>query len=42
MNATYDAHYLALADQLGAEFWTTDRKLVRAVQPSLPWVRLVV
>jgi predicted nucleic acid-binding protein len=39
--AAYDAHYLALAEQLGAEFWTADRKLVRAVQSTLPWVRLV-
>jgi predicted nucleic acid-binding protein len=39
--ATYDAHYLALAEQLGAEFWTTDRKLARAVQAALPWVHLI-
>ncbi len=39
--ATYDAHYLALAEQLGAEFWTADGKLARAVQAALPWVRLV-
>jgi predicted nucleic acid-binding protein len=39
--AAYDAHYLALAEQLGAEFWTADRKLVRAVQSALPWVRPV-
>lgn len=25
--ATYDAHYLALAQRLGAEFWTADRRL---------------
>jgi predicted nucleic acid-binding protein len=37
----YDTHYLALAEQLGAEFWTADRKLVRAVQSALPWVRPV-
>ena len=36
--ATYDAHYLALAERLGAEFWTSDRQLARAVQPALPWV----
>lgn len=37
--ATYDAHYLALAERLGAEFWTADRQLAR--QPGLapPWVR---
>jgi predicted nucleic acid-binding protein len=39
--AAYDAHYLALADWLGGEFWTADRKLVRAVGDELPWVRVV-
>lgn len=39
--AAYDAHYLALADRLGAEFWTTDRRLANSVRPALPWVRLV-
>jgi predicted nucleic acid-binding protein len=39
--AAYDAHYLALADRLGADFWTTDRKLANAVRPTLPWVHLV-
>lgn len=39
--ATYDAHYLALAQQLGVELWTTDAKLVRAVEGRLAWVRLV-
>jgi predicted nucleic acid-binding protein len=36
--ATYDAHYLALAETLGAEFWTADRRLVKAVGGVLPWV----
>jgi len=40
--AAYDAHYLALAEWLGGEFWTADRRLVQAVQAELPWVRLVV
>jgi len=39
--AAYDAHYLALAEKLGYEFWTADRKLVRAVQSELPWVQLL-
>lgn len=39
--AAYDAHYLALAEWLGGEFWTADRRLAHAVQPSLPWVHLV-
>lgn len=36
--AAYDAHYLALAERLGAEFWTADARLVLAVQDRLPWV----
>jgi predicted nucleic acid-binding protein len=38
---TYDAHYLALAERMGVELWTTDAKLVRAVEDQLAWVRLV-
>ena len=36
--ATYDAHYLALAEALDAEFWTADKRLVHAVRETLPWV----
>ncbi len=39
--ATYDAHYLALAERLGAEFWTADRRLFQAAQSALPWVNLL-
>jgi predicted nucleic acid-binding protein len=39
--AAYDAHYLALTERLGAEFWTTDRRLANAVRPALNWVHLV-
>lgn len=39
--AAYDAHYLALAEAGGAEFWTADGKLARSVRPALPWVRLL-
>jgi predicted nucleic acid-binding protein len=39
--AAYDAHYLALADWLGGEFWTADRKLAHVVQGELPWVHVV-
>jgi len=38
--AVYDAHYLALAERLGAELWTSDRRLSQAVATALPWVRL--
>ena len=39
--AAYDAHYLALAEQLGAEFWTADRRLGHAIGSAVSWVRLV-
>lgn len=39
LDAVYDAHYLALAESLGCEFWTADERLYRAVSPSLAWVR---
>jgi predicted nucleic acid-binding protein len=35
----YDAHYLALAETLGCELWTADRRLVNSVRGALPWVR---
>jgi len=38
--ATYDAHYLALAERMGAEFWTLDGKLVNKVKSQLSWVNL--
>ena len=39
--ATYDAHYLALAERLGAEFWTADRRLVKKAQRTFDFVRLL-
>ncbi|MBW4496275.1 MAG: type II toxin-antitoxin system VapC family toxin [Oscillatoria princeps RMCB-10] len=39
--ATYDAHYLALAEQLSAEFCTADRRLFQAVRSTFSWVHLV-
>jgi predicted nucleic acid-binding protein len=38
--ATYDAHYLAVAERYNACFFTTDRQLVSRVQSDLAWVRL--
>lgn len=40
--ATYDAHYLALAEREGIELWTADQRLFNAVHSSLPWVNLVI
>jgi len=37
--AAYDGFYLALAEKLGAEFWTADRNLLKhARQLGLAWV----
>lgn len=35
----YDSQYLALAERLGCEFWTTDERLYNTVRDALPWVR---
>jgi predicted nucleic acid-binding protein len=37
--ATYDAHYLALAEHEKCEYWTADTRLWNAVRDKLPWVR---
>ena len=40
--ATYDAHYLALAERLNIELWTADARLYNAVQAQgVEWVKLV-
>ena len=37
--SSYDAHYLALAQLLDCDFWTSDLRLVRQVAKRLPFVR---
>lgn len=37
----YDAYYLAAAELLNCELWTSDRRLARAVSESFPLLRLV-
>ena len=39
--ATYDAHYLALAEREQCEFWTADKRLYNSVKGQLSWVRLM-
>ena len=40
--AAYDAHYLALAEWLGGEFWTADEKLADAVKNlGVGWVHAI-
>ena len=37
--ASYDSHYLALAEREECELWTADRRLQRAVKGELDWIR---
>ena len=37
--ATYDPHYLALAERENCEYWTADKRLWNAVKGKLHWVR---
>jgi predicted nucleic acid-binding protein len=39
--AACDAHYLALTEMLGAEFWTADERLHSAVLEHFPHIRLL-
>jgi len=35
----YDSHYLALAEILGLELWTADKRLYNTVESDLPRVK---
>jgi predicted nucleic acid-binding protein len=37
----YDSHYLALAEILGIELWTADKRLYNTVKDQLTYVRLL-
>jgi predicted nucleic acid-binding protein len=37
----YDTLYVVLAERLGTELWTDDRKLLDAVRHIAPWVRWI-
>jgi len=37
--ASYDAHYVALAEQLGCDLWTADERFWRAVHDDFPFVK---
>ena len=37
--AVYDAYYLAVASNRGAELWTADQRLLNAVGGRLPFVK---
>jgi predicted nucleic acid-binding protein len=35
----YDSHYVVLAQELGAEFWTGDQRMFNSLHTVAPWVR---
>lgn len=37
--ATYDAHYLVLAERKGCELWTADTRLWNTIRGKLAWLR---
>lgn len=37
--ATYDLHYLALAEREGCELWTADTKMWNALKEQVNWMR---
>ncbi len=39
--AVYDAHYVAVAELLECELWTNDRRLLRALDGKLPFVKWI-
>ena len=41
LSAAYDAHYLALAESINAEFYTSDKRLFNSVKDTITWINLV-
>ena len=41
LGATYDVHYVALAETLGCDMWTADEKFFRAASPVVQSVRWI-
>ncbi|MGK7939689.1 MAG: type II toxin-antitoxin system VapC family toxin [Crocosphaera sp.] len=39
--ASYDAHYLALAQHLNCDFYTGDKRLYNTVKNQISWIKLV-
>jgi predicted nucleic acid-binding protein len=39
LRSTYDAHYLAIADDLDCELWTADERLHNAIRERFPLIR---
>lgn len=41
LGATYDAHYMALAERMNCELWTADERLWNAVKSGIDTVRWI-
>lgn len=41
LSASYDAHYIALAERESAPLWTADKRLYNSVHQHLDWVHLL-
>jgi len=41
LTASYDAHYLALAEREGCELWTADKRMWNSIRGKLTWVRWI-
>lgn len=40
LSATYDAHYLALAEWMDIDLWTADKRLINTLKPfRLKWIK---
>lgn len=39
--ASYDTHFLALAERKGCELWTADTRMYKAVKGQIDWVRSI-
>ena len=41
LRAVYDSLYVVLAQRLGADLWTADRRLLKSIGAVAPWVRWI-
>lgn len=42
LSASYDSHYLALAQSLNCQFYTGDKRLYNSVKNKITWINLII
>ncbi len=42
LSASYDSHYLALAQSLNCQFYTGDKRLYNSVKNQINWINLII